>query len=97
MKVDFFSNMSVYQKRDHSSAGRDPRTARGNSTDVADFSRGGASPLDRSLMGIKASIQSAVGSQASPARLEALSQSIRDGSYHVSTDTLVRAFLSLDA
>jgi len=96
MKINLNSSMNVYQKREPTVTERGPGATRG-SLDRAEFSRGGAAALDRPLMGAKASIQSAVNAPATPARLEELRQSVRDGSYHVSNEELVRAFLNLDA
>ena len=97
MKVDFFSSSNVYPKREPVGVGRSNSSGRNNFTDVAEFSRGGAPVLDRSLVGAKVSIQNGVSSPTDAGRLQNLQQSVKDGSYHVNTDELVRAFLSLDA
>jgi|GEM_PF-881076 len=97
MKINFNSSNNLYLKREPVAGGKDLRSFRGNSTDVAEFSRGGTAAPDKSLMGAKAVIQRAVSAQADPARLEALRQSVKDGSYNVETDELVRAILNIDA
>ena len=97
MKINASNNMGLYPKREPIAANREAKPARMAQADVAEFSRGSVASLDKSLMGAKASIQSAVASPPDPARMEAIAQRIADGSYHVSTDELVRALLDLDA
>ncbi|MCL2579652.1 MAG: hypothetical protein FWE32_06430 [Oscillospiraceae bacterium] len=89
--------MGLYPKREPVSGGRESKPVRAHQTDVAQFSRGSVASLEKALMGAKASIQSAVAAPPDPARLEALTQRLNEGSYHVGTDELVRAFLDLDA
>jgi len=96
MKVDFTSGMNIYKRQGSASAGRDSRAEQTGAACVSELSRGGASGLDKSLLGARVSIQNSLGTQTSQARLDELAQSIRDGSYHVSTDDLVRAILDLD-
>ena len=96
MKVDFSSNMNIYRKREQVAAEKNSDCARKSQTDVADFSRGQAAAFDKVLMGAKASIQSAAGAPADTARLEALKQSVREGSYHVDAADLVQSFLHLE-
>lgn len=95
MKVDFSSNMGLYRKRGPSGAPKtgDQAAFKAELADVAEFSRGGAATLDKSLVTAKASIQSAAAAPADPARVDALKQSVREGAYYVSTDDLIKAIL----
>lgn len=95
MKVNFSSNMGVYRKHGPTnvpSSGK-PALSKAEVADVAQFSHSGSVALDKSLLGAKASIQSAAAASADAGRVSALKQSVREGAYHVSTDDLVKAIL----
>ena len=96
MKVDFTPGMNIYKKQENTATDRE--TCAGQSVDaaVAEFSRGAAPGPQSALLGGKASVQNALCEPTCEVRLAELAQSIREGSYHIPTDRLVQAILTLN-
>ena len=95
MKVDFSYGANIYKRQEPVGVNRESQAERSGAAAVSEFSRGGAPRLDKALLGAKVSIQNRLGAQTSEVRLAELAQSIREGSYRVDTDQLVRAILDL--
>lgn len=93
MKVNFSANLGLYRGSQPGGLRETKSSLKSGKTDVADFSRGSGAVLDKSLLTVKSAIQNEVYAPAGNARLSQLKASIKDGSYHVSTDDLVKAFL----
>lgn len=95
MKIDFYSGLSAYRPREGTHPGRVSNAGRSTYADVADFSRGSTgSQFERALMTAKSYIQNGVAAPENPERLEELTASVRDGSYYVSNEQLIRDILS---
>jgi anti-sigma28 factor (negative regulator of flagellin synthesis) len=93
MKVNFPSRMNLYAKMQAERAANVKGGLSSGKTDVAEFSRGSASSLDKNLLGVKHSIQNDIYSATSPQRLEQLKQAIKTGKYHIPTDDMIKALL----
>lgn len=92
MKVNFSSNLNLYAKNQAERSKSVKGGFASGKTDVAEFTHG-TSTLDKALSGTKASIMSDVYAPTSEARIAELKQAVKDGSYHVSTDDIVKALL----
>ena len=72
---------------------------RAGKTDVIEFSRGSNSLPDKNLSdlaALKSSLIHDVAAGTDPARLAALKQSVRDGSYRPSTEDWVNAIMEME-
>lgn len=92
MKVDFPSNVNLYRTGQQAGM-KEEKKAVPARTDVAEFSRGSGAGLDKALVGTKASIQSEIYVPTGSARIAELKAAVRDGSYHVPTDDIVKAII----
>lgn len=94
MKIDAMSGYPVYRKNAagpaHKTNAPSENTAK---TDVVEFSHSQATALDKDLVTLKSGILRDAARPASPEKLAALKESIREGSYRRSTDELVNAIL----
>jgi len=93
MKVEFPSGMNVYRKNPASASKsvRAEETPR-SKTDVIEFSHNAASA--QGMASLKSSLLSEASRPAGAARLEQLSQSIKNGTYSPTTDELADAILN---
>lgn len=94
MKVDFPSSLNMYRASAQAGVKEDKKSSEAARRDVAEFSRGSAAGVDKTLLGAKASIQSEVYAPTGAARVAELKAAVRDGSYHVPTEDIVAAILN---
>lgn len=95
MKIDAMSGYSVYRKNSGASPAKaaPSQTESANKTDVVEFSRGQTAAPNKDFLSLKSGIMSDISRSASPEKLAALKDSIREGSYRPSMDQLVDAIL----
>ena len=93
MKIDFSQGLGFYSNIKPGGHYKDTRPHTAGKTDVAEFSRGTHSALDKALLSAKTAIQGGVGANAHTERLEALRQNIKNGDYHVPSREIVAAIL----
>lgn len=94
MKVEFPSGMNVYRKNvtNASKSVRAEESSR-SKIDVMQFSHSTTAPA-QGMASLKSSLLSEAGRPTSVARLEQLSQSIKNGTYSPTTDELADAILN---
>lgn len=93
MKIDALSSYPAYRGGGAPAKAAAARSDRTGKTDVVDFSRGQSAAPDKNLLAIKSGILHDVAMPTPAKDLAALKESIREGSYHRSTDEIVDAIL----
>lgn len=96
MKVDLQTGgIGAYRKKSEASVAKPEAETRaaGVKTDVMDIARGESTITDKKLLSLKAGIHSHVSAATGSARIDALKESVKNGSYHIPTEDLANAIL----
>jgi len=96
MKIDFPLGTGFYNNRKPAGAEKEIKPQTVGKTDVAEFSHRADAMPDKVLLDAKMAVQTGMNAGAGAARLEYLTQSIRNGDYYVPTDAIAAAILDLE-
>ena len=94
MKIDFSNSINMYRKSICGNTNnKNSISSNTVKTDVMDFSHGKTSGVDKNMVALKSQIQGDVTYSADAKRIQELHLMVKNKTYQVSTDDIVKAIM----